>query len=289
MAPNIAILLAGRSMQGLGGGMLISLSYIAMQKLYPEHLWSRLFGMIAVVFAGGSLLGPLIGGVFVHIGAWRIAFWCFALQAFLLCAMATVLLDSQPPEPKATERFPALPVLVLSAAELTIAQAGIAKRTAESVLLCLVGLGLLYGSARFDRRSSRPLLPRRLLDVRHPLGSGLLMVFTLSVSTNGFWAYGPLLLRIMFGTEPLVSGYIFAGEALAWSLATIAVSSASFSASKMLIRCGVVSVVIGAAGFALRCQWARLLEWSRALCCRRWVRYVLAIHRASDSAFHGRR
>jgi hypothetical protein len=38
---------------------------------------------------------------------------------------------------------------------------------------------------------------------------------------------------------------------LAWSLATIAVSSASFSASKMLIRCRVVSVVNGAAGFAL--------------------------------------
>jgi Na+/melibiose symporter-like transporter len=76
------------------------------------------------------------------------------------------------------------------------------------------------------------------------------MVFTLSVGTTGFWAYGPLILQVLFGTNPLFSGYALAAEALAWSLATLAVSGAPTSADRVLVRGGAVAVVVGAAGFA---------------------------------------
>jgi hypothetical protein len=90
-----------------------------------------------------------------------------------------------------------------------------------------------------------------MLHLREPLGAGLLMVFTLSVGTTGFWAYGPLILKVIFGTDPLFSGYALAAEALAWSLATLAVSSAPATADRPLIRAGAVAVVAGAAGFAI--------------------------------------
>jgi MFS family permease len=89
------------------------------------------------------------------------------------------------------------------------------------------------------------------LDFRHPVGAGLLMVFALSVATTGFWAYGPLILKILFGTQPLISGYILAGEAVAWSLATLAVSRAPLSADRGLIRVGATLVALGAGGFAV--------------------------------------
>ena len=254
MSPNMATLLGGRFVQGVGGGMLVSLSYVAVQQSFAEHLWSRLFGIIAVIWGAGSLLGPLIGGVFASLGVWRMAFWCFALQAGVLWAMAMVLpvsASEQPSEPRGVGTFPVLPLLTLSVAILMIAQAGAIGRVAVSIPLSSAGIGLLYIAARLDRRSTQRLLPAQVLDVRHPIGTGLLMVFALSVATTGFWAYGPLLLKIMFGTEPLVSGYILAGEALAWSAATMAVSAAPVSAGKMLIRLGVVLVAAGAAGFAV--------------------------------------
>ena len=77
------------------------------------------------------------------------------------------------------------------------------------------------------------------------------MVFTLSVATTGFWAYGPLLVKILFGTQPLVTGYILAGEAVAWSVATMAVSSATPAADRWLVRAGALGVTAGSAGFAL--------------------------------------
>jgi hypothetical protein len=48
-----------------------------------------------------------------------------------------------------------------------------------------------------------------------------------------------------------VTGYILAGEAIAWSLATLAVSSATPAADAGLIRGGSAAVAVGSAGFAL--------------------------------------
>jgi MFS family permease len=77
------------------------------------------------------------------------------------------------------------------------------------------------------------------------------MVFAMSAATTGFWAYGPLILNILFGTPPLVSGYILAGEAVAWSLGTLMVSKAPVSADRRLIRAGTILVALGAGGFAV--------------------------------------
>src|SRR3954467_5987850 len=44
LAPDMAVLLGARLVQGIGGGMLLSLSYVAIQQCFPESLWSRLFG-----------------------------------------------------------------------------------------------------------------------------------------------------------------------------------------------------------------------------------------------------
>lgn len=250
-APNIAMLLAGRLAQGLGGGMLLSLCYLAIQQWFPQHWWSRLFGIVAVIWGAGSLLGPLIGGIFAGLHAWRMTFFVFAVQAAALWTLAFLWLPSQARSAGAATRLPLLPLLVLMTATLLIAGSGVAGSMTRSVLGALLGAGLLYCAARLDRRSSSRLFPEHMLDFQHPVGAGLWMVFALATATTGFWAYGPLILKILFGTQPIVSGYILAGEAVAWSLATLAVSKAPVSADRQLIRLGAVSVALGAGGFAV--------------------------------------
>src|SRR5207245_155437 len=50
IAPNMALLLSARLVQGIGGGTLLSLSYVAIQQSFAEPLWSRLFGIIAAIW-----------------------------------------------------------------------------------------------------------------------------------------------------------------------------------------------------------------------------------------------
>lgn len=249
-APTMSVLLAGRLAQGMGGGMLLSLCYLAIQAWFAQSWWSRLFGIVAVIWGAGSLLGPLLGGVFAALHAWRMTFFVFAGQAALLWLMASLWLPAAAPSAQTAQRWPVLPLLVLSAATLLIARSGVA-RGIGAVLGAVLGAALLYLAARLDRRASSRLFPRHLLDFRHPVGAGLLMVFALSAATTGFWTYGPLILKILFGTPSLISGYILAGEAVAWSLASLAVANASVLADRSLIRLGATLVALGAGGFAM--------------------------------------
>jgi MFS family permease len=251
MAATIAAVVAGRFVQGLGGGLLLSLCYLAIHQWFAQESWNRLFGIVALIWGAGSLVGPLIGGFFANHDAWRGAYWFFSLQALFLWVMAAMWLSPETAAKPSPQRWPLLTMALLTAATLIIGQAGLTNRPLTSIIGLLLGVSLLYGAARADRTSRARLLPTQLLDVRHPLGAGLLMVFALSMATTGFWVYGPLILKILFGTNPLISGYILAAEALAWSLATIGVSISPPSAEIALIRSGASMVALGAASFAL--------------------------------------
>jgi MFS family permease len=252
LAPTMAVLLGARFAQGLGGGTLLSLCYLAIQEWFEQPWWSRLFGIVAFIWGAGSLLGPLIGGIFAGLHAWRLTFFVFAGQAAALVCMAALWLPKQAPAAQlAKQPWSLLPLVILSAAAVLIARSSVASSVAASIFGSLLGAGLLYGAARLDRRAGSRLFPRQLLNIGHPVSAGLLMVFALSAATTGFWAYGPLILKILFGTQPLISGYILAGEAVAWSLATLAVSTAPLSADRWLIRIGAGCVALGAGGFAV--------------------------------------
>src|SRR5579859_1396308 len=254
-APTMGILVLGRLIQGMGGGMLLSLSYVAIEAWFAPELWGRLFAIDATIWGAGSLLGPLIGGAFSGSHLWRGAFWAFTLQAMALCALAALWMPAAERKAAAIGRWPVIPLLILSAATLIIAEAGVASGlpggVMASIIGCAAGSALLYLAARLDRRAAVRLLPPQLLDTAHPIGAGLAMVFTLAISTVGFWAYGPLILKLLFDTKPLVTGYILAGEAIAWSIATMAVARVTPADDQWVIRGGAVCIAIGAAGFAL--------------------------------------
>jgi MFS family permease len=290
LAGGMAQLLCGRLIQGVGGGMLVSLCYVAIHAWYAEHLWTRLFGIIAFIWGVGSLMGPLIGGLFATHAAWREAFWLFAGQAGVLWVIASAWLPKEIPLPSAAQDWPVLPLLALTAATLVIAQAGTAGNAMLAIAGCIIGTLLLYLCARLDRCARVRLLPAQLLDFQHPVGAGLLLVLALSMSTTGFWAYGPLILKILFGTKPLIAGFILAVEAIAWSLATLLVTRAPIASEKFLIRLGALLVAVGAAGFAavvplgslagmLAC--AALQGAGFGLC---WPSIVLRLVRSSPSA-----
>src|SRR5260221_5300099 len=251
LTPDMAIMLVARLVQGFGGGAMLTISYVAIQLLFPERLWTRLMAIVAMIWGVAALCGPLIGGLFAHAGLWRGLFWTFAAQAALLDVAALTLLGESTgnaPEPR---RWPWWPLILLAAATLLIAEAGAVAQPALSAPLGAAGLGLLYGAARLDRRMANRLLPAQLLGIRHELGAGLLMVFALSAATTAFWAYGPLILQVAFAVDPLSSGYLMAAEAIAWSVCTMMIAGARESMDWLLIRLGAALIALSGAGFII--------------------------------------
>ena len=70
VARNFAVMLAGRSLQGIGGGGLIALTEIVVADLVPLRLRGQWFGLISAMWALGSVSGPIIGGAFAQGANW---------------------------------------------------------------------------------------------------------------------------------------------------------------------------------------------------------------------------
>jgi MFS family permease len=86
-APSFGWLLFFRFLQGIGAGLIISCAPALVTSLYPEARRSHALGIFTLMFAVGSALGPLIGGVLVTRWGWPGVFWFrapIALTSLLL-------------------------------------------------------------------------------------------------------------------------------------------------------------------------------------------------------------
>ncbi len=143
-APEMWLLLVGRLIQGMGGGGLFALSFVAVNRLFPRRLMARVLGGVSTLWATSALLGPLIGGLFVEFANWRLGFVFFAAQALIISFwmyrydMGRALSRAQ----KVTETFPVMRLAWLCAGIALIAYAGQDVSWWRTTMLSLSGLGL---------------------------------------------------------------------------------------------------------------------------------------------------
>lgn len=63
LSTNINMLIAGRTVQGFGGGGVMSMTFIIVTDVAPLPLRPRFQSMLTVVYGIASVIGPLIGKI----------------------------------------------------------------------------------------------------------------------------------------------------------------------------------------------------------------------------------
>ncbi|KAI9812669.1 MAG: hypothetical protein M1826_002791 [Phylliscum demangeonii] len=92
VAHDFTLMLVGRSIQGIGGGGVIVLTEVIITDLVPLRERGKWFGFVSMMWAIGSVTGPIVGGTFAEKVSWRWIFWLnlpfcgmgFALIPFVL-------------------------------------------------------------------------------------------------------------------------------------------------------------------------------------------------------------
>jgi MFS family permease len=74
-ANTTATLLAGRLIQGLGAAGISAMTQIIISDLLPVRERSKYNGILWAIYGVGTVLGPPLGGIMAHNGAWRWIFW----------------------------------------------------------------------------------------------------------------------------------------------------------------------------------------------------------------------
>jgi MFS family permease len=257
-APSMAVLLAGRLVQGLGAGVALALSYACIRILFPESQWPRLFALISAVWAIAALGGPLLGAGLIALAGWRLAWLTMAVLGLLLglTALATLPAGTRGAAPR--DGFPIAWLSGLGLAILLIAAAGNIGTLASKLAMVAAGSALAVWLVAVDRRKAPGVLPSDAFAWSTPVGLGLWIVLALFAGGMPFGVYGPLILQVLHGRPPLVAGYVLAWEALCWSIAALAVARLDQRYWDAALIAGPTLTAAGLAGIALTLPFGNL-------------------------------
>lgn len=253
IAPEMWLLLAGRLLQGFGGGGLMALSFVAVSRLFPARLMARVMGALSTIWAVSAFMGPLIGGLFVELATWREGFWAFAAQAVLLAAWLATRGNIETTRPRTTEGggFPIGRLLWLCAGVVSIAYAGVVVSPIGSPIFVVAGFVCLAVFLTLDARiPARRLLPRHPFSLRHPAGAALTMILCFAAATVAIGIYVPFVITRLYGVSALVAGYVIAIEAIAWALTAAMLSGLPERRDRLAITAGLLIVTVSIVGFA---------------------------------------
>jgi EmrB/QacA subfamily drug resistance transporter len=77
LATSAPVLVAFRALQGLGAAMLTANSFAILSEAFPPQERGKGFGVIAIVWGVGSILGIVLGGFLISFTSWR---WIFLIN-----------------------------------------------------------------------------------------------------------------------------------------------------------------------------------------------------------------
>jgi MFS family permease len=211
-------LVAGRLLQGLGGGGLVPLALALAADLYRGGGRTFALGSVSALQEAGSVFGPLYGATLASaaaaLGGWRFVFW-LNLPLAAICATGLLIASrdrAAPSKPiSSTVDWQSASLLGLGLGLLVLALYPDDPTTrATSGLFVPVGILSVIVLGVYGWRQARslePLIPRQLLRSRRFIGAGaanLLIGAALIVAVVDV----PILGRLVFNLDQLAAGLL---------------------------------------------------------------------------------
>lgn len=131
-APNSPVLVLGHTLQGLATGLLLVAALPPLVTGFPAFRLKTTIPAVVIGLFGAVTAGPLVGGYFAMIGAWRLVFLATVIIGIATMILALISL---------AEREPLNPGARVDATALLLSVAGSGLRSLGSANSCVPGLG----------------------------------------------------------------------------------------------------------------------------------------------------
>lgn len=246
-APTMELLLAGRVVQGGGGGVLAGLGYAVISSALPQQLWTRASALVSAMWGVGIILGPAGGGLFAQFGMWRWAFGTLAAITAVIAALVPLAIPGRADSAATGWNIPVASLLLLGVSAMLVSAAGIPRSAPVTAVLLAAGFALVAVFLRVDARSAASVLPPTAF---RP-GPLKWIYLTLGVLMGATMAdmYVPLFGQRLAQLAPVVAGFLGVALSLGWTISEIL--SASVDRTRAAVRIVAIAPMVMAVGLAL--------------------------------------
>ncbi|MFJ2621666.1 MFS transporter [Glutamicibacter sp. NPDC087344] len=213
-ALSMQILIAGRILQGVGGGAITVALYVLIARAYPGNLHAKIFALFATAWVMPALIGPWVAGLIATFIGWR---WVFlGVMGLVVVAFAAVVpaLNRLPKEfngslgPVSSRRL-----LLAGLTGTAVIAMNLLGNTGSSW-----SVPALLGALLVALIAIRPLLPKGTFSARRGLPATMSTRTLTAGAFFGVEVYLPYLLREDYQLSPDRAGLVLTASALSWTV-----------------------------------------------------------------------
>ena len=252
-APNFALLLVGRAIQGGFGALLApaALSTLTVTFTSPAER-GKAFGIFGAIAGAGGAVGLLLGGVLTEYLSWR---WCLYVNVVFSVVAVTAAFRLLRNDPGDAAVRPDVPGTILVVAGLVSVVYGLSEANIKgwgaslTIGLLIAGIVLLAGFVLTELRVAHPLLPLRIVLNRFR-GGAYLAVGLSAIGMFAIFLFLTYYLEEILRYSPVATGLAFL------PLIAALIASSTSSSAALMPRLGprilvVAGLIIAAGGLAL--------------------------------------
>jgi EmrB/QacA subfamily drug resistance transporter len=207
LSPNVGILIAARTVQGVGAALIAPLSLSLLSAAFPPERRGWALGLYSGITGLAVLGGPVIGGAVTQGLAWQ---WVFWLNVPIGLAAIPLILNRVQESYGPRARLDVIGLALATASAFGIVWGLMRGNDAgwgslEVIGSLAGGIALLVAFVSFERRTREPMLPMRLFQSR-AFSAGSASNFLLSSALFGAVFFMAQFLQLSLGNGPLDSG-----------------------------------------------------------------------------------
>jgi EmrB/QacA subfamily drug resistance transporter len=184
LAPDTAVLVVARTVQGAGAAAVLPLSLTILTTTFPPQRRGMIVGIYGGLAGLAVASGPIVGGVVTEELGWQWIFWLNVPIGLVTTALAACLL---PESHGAPERLDLAGVALVTAGVVALVWALVRANdagwlSAEIISTLAAGCALLLALAWWEQHVREPMLPLRMFRSR-AFAAGNLTTFLMSGAT----------------------------------------------------------------------------------------------------------
>ena len=223
-------LAAYRALQGVGAGGLFALALTIVADIVPPRERARYQGLFLAVFGSSSLLGPVVGGTlagideFLFVEGWR---WIFLMNLPIgiisLFMVVTFLHIPHNPRKQKIDWWGAVTIILATVPILLVAEQGRVWGWTSplSISMAVVGVFGIVAFIMIEKKMGDSALIPLSIFKSQTFARTQVLGFIIGMGMFGGLIIIPLILQVVYGVSPTLTGFMTLPMVLGMMTATI--------------------------------------------------------------------